>query len=366
MTIKNIGMMTKTLVIGLIGSAFFSFLHLPLPWLLGPVTSLLLLKFIRKEVEIYWPPQLRNVGFAVLGIFLGSSFTPELGQKILFNLLPMLIITVVMIICGVLSAFLISRYVKYPFPSTLIGSIPGGFSQMILVADETKSADLTIVTVMQTIRLITIMFATPLLVFYGLNKEVTKTEIINSTEVTNYFEFKHIIFILILIGCLWIAVKIKMPSSYLMGSMLVTAVFTMLEFPKPILPNEMFIVSQIFIGCYLSTNLEIKKMLELKKLCLFAIFASVALIICALVLGLILRSILSIPLTTAFLSIAPGGVTEISIIAASVDADLSIVTSYQLFRLFFILFLIPPLLKWWIHKNQMKNEVKLQQLKEKV
>ena len=167
--INNILIISKTLGIGIAGSLFFRTLNLPLPWLLGPVTSLLIWKFWFKESVIYCPATFRNIGFIVLGFFLGSSFGPEIGQKIVTNIFPMLAVTVVMIIVGVLTAFLITKYLKYPFSSAIIGSIPGGFSQMILLGDEIESADLTIVTVMQTIRLITIMFMTPILIYYGLN-----------------------------------------------------------------------------------------------------------------------------------------------------------------------------------------------------
>ena len=186
---------------------------------------------------------------------------------------------------------------------------------------------------------------------------IDRKEMINTSEVIINFDLMNLFFIIILIAFIWLAVKIKMPSSFLMGSLLVTAIFTMMELPKPSLPNIMFIVAQIFIGCYLSANLEIKKMVALKKLCFFAIVSSMLLILFAFLLALVLERILSIPLSTAFLSIAPGGVTEISIIATSVGADLSIVTSYQLFRLFFILFFVPPFLKWWIQKRMNNNNL---------
>ncbi|NRG45353.1 AbrB family transcriptional regulator, partial [Bacillus sp. CRN 9] len=49
---------------------------------------------------------------------------------------------------------------------------------------------------------------------------------------------------------------------------------------------------------------------------------------------------------TSFLSLSPGGMDQMAIIAHEVGADLSVITGYQLFRLFFIFFAVPPLLKW--------------------
>src|SRR5699024_9939904 len=48
---------------------------------------------------------------------------------------------------------------------------------------------------------------------------------------------------------------------------------------------------------------------------------------------------------TALLSLAPGGMDQMSIIAHEIHADLSIVSGYQLFRTFFIFFAVAPLIR---------------------
>jgi uncharacterized membrane protein AbrB (regulator of aidB expression) len=49
--------------------------------------------------------------------------------------------------------------------------------------------------------------------------------------------------------------------------------------------------------------------------------------------------------STGFLALAPGGMDQMGILAHVVHADLSMVTGYQLFRLFFIYFAVPPILR---------------------
>ncbi len=48
---------------------------------------------------------------------------------------------------------------------------------------------------------------------------------------------------------------------------------------------------------------------------------------------------------TAFLSTAPGGLTELGIVALTLGADVTFFLAFQLFRLFFILLAAPMLLK---------------------
>ncbi|RYG72527.1 hypothetical protein EU245_10000 [Lentibacillus lipolyticus] len=50
--------------------------------------------------------------------------------------------------------------------------------------------------------------------------------------------------------------------------------------------------------------------------------------------------------STAFLSTAPGGMVEMGLTAAAVGGDVSVVTSYQLFRLLVIMLFVPFFFKW--------------------
>ncbi|MNC58214.1 putative ammonia monooxygenase [compost metagenome] len=65
----------------------------------------------------------------------------------------------------------------------------------------------------------------------------------------------------------------------------------------------------------------------------------------AYLLSLIFAYIETVTPATALLSLAPGGMDQMSLIAHEVGADLPTVAGYQLFRTFFIFFAVPPLFK---------------------
>jgi membrane AbrB-like protein len=62
-------------------------------------------------------------------------------------------------------------------------------------------------------------------------------------------------------------------------------------------------------------------------------------------LGLLLIYFYHITPSTSLLSLAPGGMDQMALLAHEVHADLSMVTGFQLFRLFFIYFVVPPMLR---------------------
>lgn len=344
----------KTFMISITGGFVYYFLHLPLPWMLGPLTALLLWKLLVKT-PLLWPNQLRNLGLGLLGYLLGSTFTREILWSTLQNLPYMFIATVSIIVFSICTSYYLSHVLDISFPSALIGNMPGGFSQMVLLGEELESVDTTTVTVMQTLRLIVVMFTVPFLTIYGLHDGSIASDMgtINqaiSGENTIYYS-SYFIYALVILVSVWIACKIGFPTAFLIGALLGTATLVLMEIPKPVLPSQLFIIAQLCIATYLGLSIETNRLTSLKKLGLYTILSSILLVLFALLLSFFFSIWLSIPLTTAFLSLAPGGIPEMAIIGKEIRADISIITSYQLFRLFFILFIVPPILKWWLVKD---------------
>ena len=68
------------LVLGVVGGAIFYLLNLPLPWMLGAMAATTVAAM--SGVRVALMPRLRMVFIAILGIMLGSAFTPEVLRGI--------------------------------------------------------------------------------------------------------------------------------------------------------------------------------------------------------------------------------------------------------------------------------------------
>ena len=64
-----------TLALGIPGGALFYLLQLPLPWMLGAMAATTIAAI--SGVRVALMPSLRLVFVAILGVMLGSAFTPE-------------------------------------------------------------------------------------------------------------------------------------------------------------------------------------------------------------------------------------------------------------------------------------------------
>jgi uncharacterized membrane protein AbrB (regulator of aidB expression) len=62
--------------IGAIGAVVFILLQLPLPWILGPAASIMILNGVRNK-QVYWPRGFGNTGIMVIAYLLGVTFTSD-------------------------------------------------------------------------------------------------------------------------------------------------------------------------------------------------------------------------------------------------------------------------------------------------
>lgn len=147
----------SALLIALSGGLLFSLISIPVPWLLGPMSAILISDRF-KGLTLYWPRALRDTALILIGYSIGLSFTSSSVENIIENLPTMLFMTVILVASAALMSKVISKLSGVNYPTVLTGSIPGGLSQMIIFAEEMKGIDVTTVTFLQVSRLLMIVF----------------------------------------------------------------------------------------------------------------------------------------------------------------------------------------------------------------
>ncbi|MFK9090653.1 AbrB family transcriptional regulator [Bacillus salipaludis] len=349
-----------TLVTAFIGGLVFSALHTPIPWLLGPMAAVLIGgRFRFGKIHYYWPTSIRDTGLIIVGYSIGLSFTKEALQQITAKLPSMLIMTVLLVCFCAGIAWVVSKLTGVDYPTVLTGSIPGGLSQMIIFAEEMKGIDITTVTFLQVARLMMIIFFVPFLILGPLfnNKPATLTSDFADKMVQSTVPlFPNIIpFVLICVICAFLAKKLKFPTPFMLGPIAGTAAATIFELHGPALTAPILDLSQFMIGGYIGLLLKPEKLRSKAKMITLALLSGVFMIVGSVGLAFLLVHFYDISPSTSLLSLAPGGMDQMAILAHEVHADLSMVTGYQIFRLFFIYFAVPPLLRLFFKVGNRKT-----------
>lgn len=335
----------ETLLISLAGGLLFSLSHLPLPWLLGSLTAVMTWSLVVKR-NTFWPLELRNSGLIILGYMLGISFTSETLAQIARQLPAMAFATLSTILFSLFVGYIVCRRTGISLATGIIGSVPGGLTQMVVLSEEIADTDLTVVTFMQTIRLLSTVFIVPFLVIHGLAAGGQQAAAVTSTPVVyNNTTWNELLFAVIVLIAAWAAVKISLPTPFLLGPLIGAAILSLTGLQAPNTPPFLVIISQLCIGAYLGLSIKPASLENWKKLLPITLMGSIAVVFFSLGVGFLLTRMHSLDLTSAFLGTSPGGMGEMGLTAVLVGANVSLVTAYQMFRLLFILFVVPLVLK---------------------
>lgn len=324
-------------------------LGLPVPWLLGPMIATLIGSNLGKRYYS-WPGPLRNTGMIIVGYTIGLSLTAPALKEMAGELPSMLLMTGLLLLFCAGIAVIVSKISGMNYKTILLGSIPGGLTQMIVLAEESDDVNLTVVTVIQVVRLMMIIIGVPLLIFsplFGHGSGVGAAAPAG-VEVTAGWPDLFPNILIYGIACILCAVagqKVRFPTAYLLGPALITAILQISGLAGPALPALLLNAAQLMIGVFVGLLLDPRKLNKKLLTLSLAIGSGIVLIGGAYLLSLIFAYIDAVSLSTAMLSLAPGGMDQMSLIAHEVGADLPTVAGYQLFRTFFIFFAVPPLFK---------------------
>jgi len=113
-------------------------------------------------------------------------------------------------------------------------------------------------------------------------------------------------------------------------------------------PQPLLVAAQIGIGTYLGTTIDFAALGNWRKLLLATFLNIAALLVFALLVGYALAVASPAGRVTAFLSAAPGGMAEMGLTALILGGDVSVVAGYHMFRLLFILLVLPYFLRYWL------------------
>lgn len=347
-TFNTAKQISLTLITAIIGGLLFTLVHIPVPWLLGPMIAVLVGTNILKRHYV-WPSSIRNSGMMIVGYTIGLSMTSTALQNMALQLPSMLLMTLLLLLLCSGIAYVVSKFSDSDYSTSLLGSIPGGLTQVIMLAEETKGINLAVVTVTQISRLMIIIIAMPLLVMIpmfsqGEVEQTTAAVIPASASVSlfpNLFIFAVVSIVFALAGA-----KIKFPTAYLLGPLIGTTILQLSGLQGPQLPSILISGAQLMIGTHVGLMLKTDQLQRKMRTISLAIGSGIMLVIGAVVLSMILTELHPISKATGLLSMAPGGMDQMGIIAHAIHANLSIVSGYQLFRTFFIFFAVPPLLKF--------------------
>lgn len=338
--------MLKVLILSLIGGYIFSLLHIPIPWMLGPIVIVMLAQFIYKG-PLKWSGQMRDAGVVIVGTVIGVQFNTNLFGMIGSIIFYMLLLNVILIGGSIGIAYLTSIWAKIPIKAAVLGAIPGGLGQIVIFAEEEKIEEIGIISYFQVIRLLLVVVFVPFIV---------AGQVISKPPTDAKLTISLVLLIALAWACSHLMKRIHLPVAFFITPiiLLITLQLTT-PLVMPQVPGFVMDVAQLLIGAHIGLMLK-PHMIKLPvRVLAGGIFSALALIALTFGSSFLMSLALDTTFSTSFLSTAPGGLDQMVLLADAVNAEVSLVSMFQTFRLLFIFLLIMPLMKIFYRWREKKE-----------
>jgi len=342
--------MLASLALGAVGGVIFNWLTMPLAWMIGAMVFSTVAALAGAPVR--GSQRIRTIFVPVLGIMLGSSFTPEtLGQVSSWvpSVISMLIFVVVVI---AVVSFYLHKVMGFGPVSAYFSATPGGLATMAVIGAEMGGDDRRI-GLTQSIR---IMLTVLIIPFYFRIFEGYEPGGLDSLGSVIDLSLKDAA---ILLACMLgypLFKVVRLPSAQILGPMILSAAVHVsgLTDAKP--PVEFVNIAQLVIGTGIGARFAGVSVKRLYKVMVAGAGATLFMVGFAAAAAIVLESWTGLPFAAIWLAFAPGGVAEMTLISLALGIDVAFVSTHHLVRVVFMVVAAPVVFhilqkKWGIKED---------------
>ena len=326
----------KAMLISVIGGAAFALADLPLPWMLGAMSACMGASLAGLDIAL--PTSIRKPMIAIVGVALGSAFTPDRLEGITQWLPSLAVLPIYVLAIGCLILFYLRRFSAFDAKTAFFAATPGGLSEMVILSDQ-LGADMRNVALFHSARLVLIVFSIPVAANFLFTLE--PSSVIDTSD-AGFDPVDLLILGGLLIAGWLLAVPLRLPSPSFMGPLFLSSAVHLAGLTEASPPFVVVAAAQLVIGASVGCRFSgVPLGLILKTL---TIGAGGALLMFAVTLlfALGLYLVTGSPLALLLLALIPGGFPEMSLIALSMGFDPAFIVTHHGIRVLLVVALALP------------------------
>jgi uncharacterized protein len=323
------GAYALALLVGVAGSITFVKLGLPLPWFLGALTACLVASVARLPVQR--PSPLSIPMRAVLGVAVGSAYTPALLDRLPSMVGSLLLLIPFMAVIIVLGMAFYERVAKFDRPTAFYAAVPGGLTDMTVMAEE-SGANVRAIILVQASRILVIVFALPLWLQWHDGLSVGQA-FASRVRIWEIWPFDAVVMIAMGWGGWWLARRLGMAGAPIVGPMLVSGIAHALGYTATKVPLEVLVVAQISVGVMLGCQFRGLTLKEFTGTMTWGIANALVLLVVTGAVAAGVSHLTGFDPVSVLLAFAPGGQTELNLLAYILGLDVAYVALHHLTRL---------------------------------
>ncbi|MFD1342466.1 AbrB family transcriptional regulator [Litorisediminicola beolgyonensis] len=307
---------------------------IPMPWMTGSLgAGALAVAFLQHgPLDGYrYPQRVRNGFIALIGVMIGTQVSPALLTHL--ETLPWLLgALLVFVPAAHLGNAWIFRRGGYDRTTALYAGTPGGLMESIALG-EAAGGDISRITLQHFLRVILVVVAIPaaLSIWTGHPVGSAAGAVPGDASPMTGLEFLKVL------ACagagLGLARVIRLPAAQILGPLLLTGALTLSGVISVHLPFWLLALAQVVVGTGLGLRFAgVTAATLLRAMTLSAMSVGFMLTL-GLTLSLMLAALTGTEFLQLLLSFAPGGVTEMSLVALSLSVNPAMVSLTHVVRI---------------------------------
>jgi len=344
---RTFGRIGLALAIGVVGAMLFSWLKLPLPWMLGAMTTTTVAALA--GVPVTGPTRVRPLMFMVLGVMLGSTFAPDILDRIGHWLSSVSLLLLCVTITGAIAYPYFRKIAGFDPVTAFFCAMPGGMTQMVPIGGA-MGGDEGKIGLIHGSRVLLVVFAVPIwFQITGQLQGVDRSTIgVSAADV----EFSDLLILGAAGAVGWVlASKLKLPSAVTLGPLIVSGALHVTGITHSQPPRELINLAQLIIGTSVGCRFAGVPTREVLRALVIGSGLTVIMLGIAAAFAVAVNQIGAASLPAAVLSFSPGGLPEMTLAALALGVDVAFVVTHHVARIIMVVAIAPILIRRTIREN---------------
>ncbi len=328
------------LLVGGLSGWLFSQFPIPLPFMLGAMTSSALCVALlpSKIMDGFSVPELFRLPFiACIGLLIGAQVHLEMLTSWRTIAVMLLVVTLFTPLAHWLNYKLMRRFGGYDAPTAFFSAAPGGLIEAMTLGEK-AGAHIATLTVQQFLRIVLVVTLIPLIMSLWVGHPVGSAAGLAEMSETN----TSALWLIICVGACGYGLGhvLRIPAGQLTGPLLLAGILSATGWLALSLPSWLVILAQVAVGTTLGLRFNGLSAAILKRGVLLGVASTLMMLLLGFALALLAMQLADIGFSASWLSLAPGGVTEMSLVALSLAADPALVTLAHVYRIAVTVFIM--------------------------